>query len=883
MSIHQVLQFQLTKNPHAVAIQDASGALTYQQLNSKVNRLANYLRQQGVKPEVLVGIYIERSIDTAISILAVLKAGGAYVPLDPAYPQDRLNTILQDTNLKLILTQVSLATNLAELGINLFLIDAQWGELATQSEELALAQTTPESLAYIMYTSGSTGKPQGVQITIGQIDSYLQAVNEVMKIQPDDVYLLSASFSFSSSIRQLLLPLSQGAKVVITSKDNTSNLFSLVELIQREKITVFDTVASVWNYVLISLAELEPAQSRQLMDSQIRLLIFSGGLLTSQLLDRVRSQFPQPPQVVNIYGQTETIGVCAYQIPNDFSKTEGYAPVGRAYPHNQLYVLNDELECVVAGITGELCVSVPSLVRGYLHNSQLNDRKFIPNPFANDRQARLYKTGDLARYLPDGNLEIVGRQDFQVKIRGMRVEIEEIETVLMQHPDVQQAAVVGKNRSTISADTSADEQIIVAYIVPNRTEINIDAVRSFLKTKLTDYAVPSAFEILTALPLTPNNKLDRKRLPEPSYDRATVVPPRDALELQLTQIWEKALGVQPIGITDNFFDLGGHSLIALQLFAQIEQVWNKRLSWGILFESSTIAEIADIVRQDEVSTAWSPLVLLKSGKNKPPLFFLHALGGTLFGYYDLVRRLGEDRPIYGLQSQGIDGKQQPLERVEDMASYFIKSIQTVQPHGPYFLLGYSFGGLVAFEIARQLAELDERVEFLGLVDIRSPIVPKDTMSVKKWLNLHLGELKKLEFKDRIKYFTDKVTHRVAIKTKGYAEEYKNMMTKKLSGFEMFKPELLNVLESNLQATKNYSPQVYQGNATLFWCEYQSLYIEKYPDLGWGNIVSGGVDTVFIPGEHLSLLAEPHVQVFAENLKLVLDGGVVASEVTSQRR
>jgi amino acid adenylation domain-containing protein len=619
MSIHQVLQFQLERNPHAVAIQDASATLTYQQLHSRVNRLANYLHQQGVKPEVLVGIYTERSIDTVVSILAVLQAGGAYVPLDPTYPQDRLESILGDTNLKLILTQAYLAPNLADVGLNLFLLDAQSDELATQSEELAPAQTTPESLAYIMYTSGSTGKPQGVQITIGQVDCYLQAVNEMMKIQPDDVYLLSASFSFSSSIRQLLLPLSQGAKVVITSKENTTNLFSLVELIQREKITVFDTVASVWNYMLISLAELEREESRKLMDSQIRLLIFSGGLLTSQLLDRVQKQFQQSPQVVNIYGQTETIGVCAYPIPNDFSKTEGYAPVGRAYPHNQLYILNDELERVAAGITGELCVSVPSLVRGYLNNPQLNDRKFISNPFATDRQERLYKTGDLARYLPDGNLEIVGRQDFQVKVRGMRVEIEEIETVLMQHPDVQQAAVVGKNRSATGTNMSADEQIIVAYIVPNRPEINIDNLRSFLKTKLTDYAIPSAFEILAALPLTPNNKLDRKRLPEPSYDRAIVVSPRDALELQLTQIWEKALGVQPIGITDNFFDLGGHSLIALQVFAQIEQVWNKRLSWGVLFESPTITEIADLIRQDEVSTCWSPLVLLRSGKNKPPL------------------------------------------------------------------------------------------------------------------------------------------------------------------------------------------------------------------------------------------------------------------------
>jgi amino acid adenylation domain-containing protein len=866
MSIYQLLQTQSNQNPAAIAIKNAGRELTYKQLNSRVNQLANYLRKQGVKPEVLVGIYAERSIDIAIAILGVLQAGGAYVSLDPADPKDRLAAIIEETKIQLILTQNHLAPDITNPDLNLFLLDPQWAEVATESEDLTPAQTTPANLAYIMYTSGSTGKPQGVQITIEQVDSYLKAVSEVVKIQPDDIYLLSASFSFSSSIRQLLLPLTQGAKVVIASKDKTTNLFSLLELIQTEKVTVFDTVAPVWNYMLTSLAEMEQTQRIQLMNSQLRLLIFSGGLLTSQLLCRVRSQFQQPPQIVNIYGQTETIGVCAYLVPNRFSQTAGYAPVGSPYPHNQLYILNDELERVAAGATGELCVSVTSLARGYLNNCQLNDRKFIPNPFATNQQERLYKTGDLARYLPDGNLEIVGRQDFQVKIRGMRVEIEEIETVLMQHLDVRQAAVLGKDR--YSDSDASGEQIIVAYIVTNRSQINISELRSFLKTKLTDYAIPSAFEILETLPLTPNNKLDRKRLPEPSRENITVVPPRDELELQLTHIWEKALGTQPVGIRDNFFDLGGHSLIALQLFAQIEQIWNRRLSWGILFESSTIAEIAAIIRQEETESIWSPLVLLKSGKNKPPLFCIHALGGTLFSYYDLVRRLGEDRPIYGLQAQGIDGKQQPLDRIEDMASYFIQSIQTIQPHGPYALIGHSFGGIVAFEIARQLTNRGEQVDFLGLLDIRSPTLGQDTISLKKWLILHFNELQQLQLKDQIKYFADKVFHRISLGTKGYAEGYKDMMTKKLSSFEMFKPELLNILDSNLQATKNYLPQVYSGRATLFWCEYQSLYIERYPDLGWGQLVTGGVDTVYIPGEHLSLMEEPHVRVLAEKLKLL---------------
>jgi amino acid adenylation domain-containing protein len=874
MSICQFLQVHSAKNPASIAIKDEYNQLTYQQLSNRVNQLANYLRKQGIKPDTLVGIYTERSIDSAIAILGVLQAGGAYVPLDPAYPPARLTSILEETNLKLVLTQQHLAADIPKLGINLLAIDTQWAEVATESEHLVAAPTNPAHLAYVMYTSGSTGKPQGVEITIEQLDYYLQAVDEIVQIQPDDIYLLSASFSFSSSIRQLLLPLAQGAKVVITSKEQMTNLSSLLESIQTEKITIFDTVASVWNYMLTSLEEMEQYQSTDLMHSQLRMLIFSGGLLTSQLLARVRSQFAQRSvQIVNIYGQTETIGVCAYLVPDDFNKTEGYAPVGTPYPHNQLYLLNEELVPVAAGATGELYVAGKSLARGYLHNPQLNDRKFIANPFVTNRSERLYKTGDLARYLPDGNLEIVGRQDFQVKIRGMRVEIEEIETVLMQHPDVRQAAVVGHRCHGRTAAT-LEEQTIVAYIVPNRSPIDIHQLRVFLKTKLTDYAVPSAFEILTALPLTPNQKLDRKQLPVPSRKNIAVASPRDEVELQLTQIWEKALGVQPIGIKENFFDLGGHSLIALQLFAQIEQIWHKRLSWGILFESPTIAELAEIIRAETVVTEWSPLVLLKSGSpQQPALFCIHALGGTLFSYYDLVRSLGTARPIYGLQSRGIDGKQQPLDRVEDIASYYIQSIRQMQPQGPYLLMGYSFGGIVAFEIARQLTDRGEVVDFLGLVDMRSPTLDKDRMSLPKWLNFHVSKLKQLSLQERVKYFLDKVLYRVSIQTKGDTEGYKEVMARRLSAFEMFEPELLDVLEANLQATKNYLPQAYSGRATVFWCEYQALYIDRYPDLGWGQLVTGGVNTVPIPGEHLSLMTDPHAEVLAAKLNLAITSAI----------
>jgi amino acid adenylation domain-containing protein len=856
MSTRQFLPIQPSKNPAAIAIKDAARELTYEQLNTQVNQLANYLSKQGVQPESLVGIYADRSIDLVIAILAVLQAGGAYVPLDPAYPPARLAAIIADTQLQLVLTQSHLVPDLKqpELDLpelNLILLDTDWSKVARESPELVAVATTPANLAYIMYTSGSTGKPQGVQITIGQVECYLQAVNQVLNIQADDIYLHSASFSFSSSIRQLLLPLAQGAKVVITSKENTTNLFSLIELIQTEQITVFDTVASVWNYILIGLAEMDEAQKSRLMNSRIRLLTFSGGLLTAQLLERVRSQFQQSPQIVNIYGQTETIGVCAYQIPAESIGNTGYAPVGIAYSHNQLYVLDDRLQPVATAQTGELYVSGASLARGYLNNHQLNDRKFIPNPFSQEKQsAWLYKTGDLARYLPDGNLEIVGRQDFQVKIRGMRVEIEEIETVLTQHPAVQQAAVVGK-------ENSAGETIIVAYIVPNCPQIDVSDLRSFLKTKLTDYMMPSAVEILDALPLTPNNKLDRKRLPEPSRENLTVVAPRDDLEHQLVQIWEQVLDLKNIGIDDNFFDLGGHSLVALQLFAEIEKIWHKKFLLAVLLESPTIAGLAQVIRTGKTPD-WSPVVLLKPSENKSPLFCVHPLGGNLFDYHTLSKILDIHRPIYGLQPRGIDGKQQPYERIEDMASYFIQSIKTIQPQGPYFIVGYSFGGIVAFDIARQLTEQGEKIAFLGLIDIRCPVIAELDTPFREWIEIQLDRMRKMTIKEQFDYLIEKLFY-------PKSQVYRDEVVATLSDLDLFTPELVKVLDCNVQAVKEYQPQIFAGRATLFWSEYQDWYIKKHPTLGWGDLIADHLDLQRIPGNHITLMREPHVQVLAEKL------------------
>jgi amino acid adenylation domain-containing protein len=856
MSIDRFLQTHVEQSPTAIAIKSAAEELTYQQLDSKVNQLANYLRKQGVKPEVLVGIYVERSLDIVIAILAVLKAGGAYVPLDPAFPQDRLGTIVEETKVELILTQSQLAPKIENQDICLLSIDTQWAEISRESDDLAPIPVTPDNLAYIMFTSGSTGKPQGVQVTRAQIECYLHALGEIIHIEANDVYLHSSSFAFSSSIRQLLLPLSKGAKVVIVPKKILTNSIDLLKLIQAEKITIFDTVSSVWNYILMSLDGIEIDRKIELIQSRLRLLIFSGGLLTARLLQNIRSEFKQPLNIVNVYGQTETIGVSAFPVPADFNSVQGYVPVGVAYPHNKLYILDDRFQPVVATETGELYVAGTSLARGYFNNPQLTDRKFIPNRFT-DRSERLYRTGDLARYQSDGNLEIIGRQDFQVKIRGMRVEIEEIETVIAEHPNVRQAAVVGR-------EERSGEKILVAYIVANQ-QFQIADLRLFLTAKLPDYMMPSAFICLDALPLTPTNKIDRKRLPTPDRQNFVIVPANDDLELQLIRIWERILNVKPIGIKDNFFELGGHSLTALLSIAEIDRAWGKHLFLSNIVQSPTIAELAELIRQQEDTTSQSSLVPIELSGHKPPLFCIHPVGGNVLEYYALAGHLGRDRPIYGLQAQGIDGNQELIYRIEDMADHFIQEIQTVQPHGPYLLIGYSFGGLVALEIAQQLSRKGATVDLLGFLDTRSSMLREMNKSLPEYLRIHLNKLNQLEPLEKVKYCISKVE---ALLQKRMT--YRDRVIDDLTGINMFSPKILNVLDCNIQAQRDYIPQVYPGNLTIFRSESQLLYRDLYPELGWRNLVSGEIEVEDVPGDHYEMVREPHVRVLAEKLKVYLD-------------
>ncbi|MDP5016251.1 MAG: amino acid adenylation domain-containing protein, partial [Dolichospermum sp.] len=585
--IHQVFAEQVEKTPDAVAVIFENQQLTYRELNAKANQLAYHLQGMGVGPEIFVGLCVERSIELIIGILGILKAGGAYVPLDPAYPQERLAFMLEDARLTILLTKVEWLEILPVISASVICLDADWHEIEKQSQVNPITEVQSENLAYLIYTSGSTGKPKGVQMPHGSICNYLEAIAKILPVNHQDTYLHTASFSFTASVRQLFLPLSQGATSILATREQTRTPLSLFELIQKRGVTISDGVPSVWRYGLIALESLDQQYTKALSESQLRLIVFGGELLPYQLIKKLRNLFKTPPQFFNILGQTESIGHGFYTVPEDYDLEDGYVPVGHPLAKiQQVYVLNSQLELVKIGESGEVHIAGSTLARGYLNRTEANEEKFIINPF--NPQQRLFKTGDVARYSSNKNLEILGRIDFQVNIRGMRVELEEIEAVIKLHPSIREAVVSARE------DVSGGQRL-VAYIVVNNQDFNSGELRNFLSSKLPDYMIPHTLMVMEKLPVLPNGKLDRKSLPEPDISaiQSEFVAPQTPTQEIIAKIWAEVLGIEKIGIHDNFLELGGHSLLASLVISRLREALSIELSIASLFAAPTIARLSE--------------------------------------------------------------------------------------------------------------------------------------------------------------------------------------------------------------------------------------------------------------------------------------------------
>lgn len=594
--IHQLFEKQVEESPDAIAAIYKDEQLTYQELNDRANQLARYLQKVGVGPEILVGICVERSLEMLVGLLGILKAGGAYLPLDPAYPKQRLAFMLRDANVGVLLTQQSLLDALSEYQGKFVFLDTDWAAIALESQENPIARTQSENLAYTIYTSGSTGTPKGVAIQHDSLVNYTNNACLEYELEPSDRILQFASIGFDAAAEEIFPCLMRGATLVLRTDEMLSSIPDFLEQCRRLGVTVLDLPTAFWHQLTSELDAAIP------LPKTLRLVIIGSESALPDCLKIWQQQVGQRVRLVNSYGPTETTIVATVCDLSKLTTDETTVPIGRPIRNAQAYVLDSYLQPVPVGVPGELYIGGVGVARGYFNQPELTAERFIPNPIlikGGLKGDRLYKTGDLVRYRSDGNIEFLGRIDRQVKIRGFRIELEEIETAIGQDPGVRETAVVVR-------EDRPGNKCLVAYLVRKlERDLTIAQLRSFLKEKLPEYMVPSVFVQLEALPLTPNGKIDRRSLPVPEQTRSELetayVAPRTPLEQQLTEIWAQVLGLETVGIHDNFFDLGGHSLLITQLLTQVRDTFKVNLSLRSLFKEPTVANVAQIIENDRVS------------------------------------------------------------------------------------------------------------------------------------------------------------------------------------------------------------------------------------------------------------------------------------------
>ena len=594
--IHELVAQHADRHPDRLAVVCDGQQVTYRELNARASRLGNYLRGLGVGPEALVGICLERSVEMVVGILGILKAGGAWLPLDPHYPKERLAFMLHDANAGVVVSNSKTAKLLPQGETRFVLLDTEWplvsGALAEEPHSTVIAN----NLAYVIYTSGSTGQPKGVTITHGNVSHYVLAMAEALRVTSDDTYLHTASMSFSSSVRQLMLPLSRGATVVVASLNQIHNPIELFEAIKTNGVTIVDIVPTYWRSSIQGLSQLEGKKRVDLLDNCLRLIVSASEPLPATLPQSWRSSLSHGASLVNMFGQTETAGIVSLgPIPADLNGRGEIVGIGKPIPNMQIYLLSRSGQPVPIGVPGEVFIGGADLGRGYVNRPDLTAERFVPNPFSTEPGTRLYRTGDLARYLPDGNLEFLGRLDDQVKIRGFRIEPAEIEGCLNEHHAVRRAVVLRE------PDGRGDTSLVAYVALAEKYGSIVNELRVHLSRRLPEYMVPTRFVTLESLPLTPTGKIDRRALAAAGSAKSrpdqVACPPRNETERKLVSIWADILCVENPGIDQDFFALGGQSLLATRLLLRVQEVFEVNLSWQGFFAAPTIEGMAHSIEE----------------------------------------------------------------------------------------------------------------------------------------------------------------------------------------------------------------------------------------------------------------------------------------------
>ena len=853
-TIVREFEARVAEHPKRVAAifakEEGGGAdtLTYGELNRRANQVAHELIERGVGPDVLVGLSTERTLPMLVGLLGILKAGGAYVPLDAGYPQERLRFMIEDAELSIVLVQASLRDRLPEDSGTVMVLEGDaFDERSTENPE---PRAGIRNLAYVMFTSGSTGRPKGVCV---EHRSVLRLVSDpnFCTLGPDEVLLHFAPIAFDASTLEVWGALLRGGRMVVYPPTEPS-LEDLGRVIREHGVTTAWLTAGLFSLMV----------EHRLEDLRgLRQLLAGGDVLPVPQVNRVLRELPHV-RLVNGYGPTEnTTFTCCHQISVG-GEIQGSVPIGKPVSDTRVYILDANLEPVPVGVPGDLYAGGHGVARGYLRRPELTQERFVPDPFHPDPDARMYATGDGARWLPDGTIEFLGRRDAQVKVRGFRIELGEIESVLGEHAGVSECVVI------VREDQPGDKRI-VAYVVPDAEELDSATLRTALKLRLPEYMVPAHFVPLEELPLSPNGKVDKNALPSPDPSRdveADYEVPSNETERKLAMIWQDVLGVERVGIHDNFFELGGNSLLSTQAMTKIRSAFEIELPLRRLFEDPTVADLArriggdagEIAQRSYGETFDRCLIPLQPRGWKPPLFIIagaHAHEDDFLRFVgSLLPHMPKDQPIYGFKARGLDGESAPHESAEAMAADYVREMRELQPEGPYLLAGNCVGGIVAFEMALQLRDAGQEVALLALLDTTAPVQEyRNYVSnhyrfwkLERFVD-HWRKLGELSIGEKLSYLFERV-RRKASRIVPLSEENKRRL------------RIEDVERKYSQVLADYKPRNFDGKVSLIINEEFQRHM---PDAGWTPFVSGELEIRVAPGDHVTRLtanAAPSAQL-----------------------
>ncbi|MBV9598697.1 MAG: amino acid adenylation domain-containing protein [Chloroflexi bacterium] len=860
MHIQDLISEQSRRSPDAVAVVAEGSELTYCELEQRSSQLAAYLRSQGVDRGQRVALHVERGVLTLIALLGVLKAGAAYVPVDPTYPLERQRFVIEDSGAVVVLTQHASASRLSGgmADIPLVCLDDAGVAAAIGACDPACPPSLSDAsdVAYVIYTSGSTGQPKGVVVSHRNVANLLHAMRRQPGLASTDRFLAVTTLSFDIAVLELLLPLITGARVVLASSQVATDALRLAELLESSGATCMQATPVTWRMLLD--VGWRPAPGFK--------AICGGEPLPPQLATDLLAR---DVSLWNAYGPTET---SIWSTVHHVTHAGPRILIGRPIANTRAYVLDPcQQPCPIA-VWGELYIGGDGVAQGYLHAPELTRERFLVDPFAQARDARMYRTGDVARFMPDGVLDVLGRVDQQVKIRGHRIELAEIEARLRQQTAIDEACVALRAAPT-------GECQLVAYVTPASDQpqsVSGNDLRESLREHLPEVMVPSTFVWLESMPRTPNGKLDRGALPTTTSidhdEAASYLGPRDDVEAALAREWEDLLGHSPIGVHDNFFDLGGHSLLAIRLVYRLLDKHGWQVPLASFLHRATIAEMASLVRAPLAKTAWRSLVEIQTAPGSLPVFLVHDVFGDVLCFADVVSALGPNHTVFGLRARGLDGIEAPHATIEAMAHAYIEEMRTVQPRGPYRIVGTSAGGSIAYEIACQLEAADESVTLLAILDhppaggavLARPGAPVRLRRVAAhlWNNASywLDVFRTARTREKPRLLADRVRSgaRAFAQFSGRRSFSKALIedietTHGLSYVREWPEFRRRLLQAQLAAVVAYHPRPFHGRLLLFRCQRQPIFSVHDRLLGWGAYARGGVEVVHVPGSHRGLL------------------------------